>query len=70
MNILKTLTILLPAYWGSPLHFSRHVIEYLKEQFPDQWLGYGGCSAELASMVAGSHSAGFPCMGLHEKHGV
>jgi hypothetical protein len=35
-----TTTDVLPAWRGIP-HFSRHVTEYLNQQFPNRWIGRG-----------------------------
>jgi hypothetical protein len=50
------------------LHFSQHVTEYLSEQIPDQWIGCGGL--QNWPLQSTKLSPRFPCMELHEKHGV
>jgi hypothetical protein len=51
---------------GAPPHFRRNVMQYLNEQFPDQWISH----SSMQNWPLWSQAARLSCMGSHETHGV
>ena len=50
---------------GAPSHYTRHVMEFLNESFPNRWLGRGGPVA-WPSEIARSYTSGLLPLGPHE----